>query len=136
MAPITKLTDIKEFSDLSMYTVWGFVSFLLGLASLYFFHNVLGVPYWVAVPLSVGVNLVVHYTTTRLYVFTESDRSIEVGLIIFIAIGIAEIVAITTLVTLLVEYGGANLYWARIGAGIVAALGGFWANGKYNFKVL
>jgi putative flippase GtrA len=136
MAPITKLTDIKEFSDLTQYSLWGFVAFCIGLGSLYVFVGLLYVPYWIAVPLSVCVNLVIHYTASRLFVFTNSDRSIEVGLLIFIAIGIAEIFAITTLVTLLVEYGGANVYWARIGAGIIAALGGFWANGKYNFKVL
>lgn len=121
---------------LTKYSLWGFVAFLLGLASLYLFYNLLHIPYWVAVPLSVCVNLAIHYTTSRLFVFTDNDRSIEVGLIIFAAIGVAEIFMITGLVTLLVEYGGANLYWARIGAGIVAALGGFWANGKYNFKVL
>lgn len=136
MGQITKLTDVREFFELTKYSAWGFVSFVLGLASLYIFFNIFSVPYWIAVPLSVGVNLIVHYTTSRLYVFTDTDRSIEVGLIIFAAIGIAEIFIITGLVTLLVEYGGANLYWARIGAGIVAALGGFWANGKYNFKVL
>lgn len=136
MSANTKLTDIREFSDLTYYSVWGFVAFVLGLASLYVFYNVLAIPYWIAVPLSVGVNLLVHYTASRLFVFTDSERSLEVGLIIFIAIGIVEIFIITGLVTLLVEYGNANVYWARIGAGTVAAVVGFWANGKYNFKVL
>lgn len=136
MSTITKLTDIREFSDLTQYSLWGFVAFILGLASLYVFYNLFAVPYWIAVPLSVGVNLLIHYTASRLFVFTDSDRSIEVGLIIFIAIGIVEIFVITGLVTLAVEYGNANVYWARIGAGTIAAIAGFWANGRYNFKVL
>jgi putative flippase GtrA len=131
-----KLTDVREFTDLTAYSLWGFVSFVLGLASLYVFYNLLHIEYWLSVPLSVSVNLVVHYLTSRLFVFTDTDRSFEVGLIIFAAIGITEIFMITGLVTLLVEYAGANVYWARIGAGVVAAVGGFWANGRYNFKVL
>ena len=131
-----KLTDVREFTDLTYYSLWGFLSFILGIASLYVFYNMLHIEYWLSVPLSVGVNLAVHYLTSRAFVFTDTDRSFQVGLIIFVAIGIVEIFLITGLVTLLVEYGHANVYWARIGAGTVAAIAGFWANGRYNFKVL
>lgn len=131
-----KLTDIREFRDLVAYAFWGFVSFVLGLASLYIFYNLFSVTYWLAVPLSVAVNLVAHYSACHFLVFANRAHAFNVGLMIFAVIGIGEILIITGLVTLLVEYAGAHVYWARIGAGTIAAVAGFWANGHYNFKVL
>lgn len=131
-----KLTDMREFTDLVAYGLWGLASFALGLLSLVLFYNVLAIDYWLAVPLSVGVNLVAHYTACHFLVFTHTKRSFDVGLIIFATIGVLEIGLITGLVTVLVEYAGTDVYWARISAGTVAAVVGFWANGKYNFKIL
>lgn len=131
-----KLTDVREFTDLTAYALWGFGAFMLGLASLFVLYNVLAIEYWLAVPLSVCVNLIAHYTACRLLVFTNSHRSFNIGLLIFAIIGLFEIGTITLLVTILVEYGSVDLYWARIGAGTLAAVLGFWANGRYNFNVL
>ena len=121
---------------LTKYSLWGFATFLLGLGVLYVLYDLLHVPYWIAVPLSVTTNLVAHYAASRLFVFTHTERSVESGLIIFFLIGLAEIIFITGSVTLLVEYAKADVYWTRIVAGIVAAVAGFWANAKFNFKAL
>lgn len=127
---------LAQVSALTQYSAWGFVTFLLGLGALYVLYDICHVPYWIAVPLSVGINLVAHYTASRRFVFTKTERPIEQGLVIFIFIGILEILFITGGVTLLIEYTAADLYWARIGVGIVAAVFGFLANARFNFKAL
>ena len=86
--------------------------------------------------MSVTANLVTHYAASRAFVFTHTERSVESGLIIFFLIGLAEIVFITGSVTLLVEYTHGDVYWTRIGAGVVAAVLGFLANARFNFKAL
>lgn len=126
----------RHFGHLAQFSLWGFISFLLGLAVLYVLYDLLGMDYWLAVPLSVMTHLALHYAATRGFVFTKCERTFEVGFLIFVLIGIAEIVFITGGVTLIVEYLNGDVYWTRIGVGVIAAIGGFWANAKYNFKVL
>lgn len=125
-----------EASKLVHYSLWGFATFLIGLGALYVLYDIWLVPYWIAVPLSVGVNLLLHYAASRRFVFTKTDRPVEEGLFIFICIGVLEIIFITGGVTLLVEYTSVGLYWSRIGVGIVAAVLGFLANARINFKAL
>jgi putative flippase GtrA len=121
---------------LTNFSLLGFISFLIGLASLYVVYDLWGVPYWLAVPISVLVHLAIHYWSTRSLVFTESQRPVEEGFLIFVLIGVAEIIFITGSVTLIVEYLHGNVYWTRIIMGTIAAIGGFWANARYNFRVL
>ena len=134
MSLITKCRE--HLSSLTLFSVFGFVSFLFGLVVLYALYDTLGMPYWLAVPASVLAHLALHYALSRILVFTDSGRSVEEGFAIFVLIGIAEIIFITGTVTLVVEYLGGDVYWTRILAGIVAAIGGFWANAIYTFRVL
>lgn len=126
----------EHVGSLVSFSILGFVSFIAGLVALYVAYDLLGVPYWIAVPFSVMVHLAIHYATSRGFVFTKSTRSVEEGFLIFVIIGIAEIIFITGTVTLIVEFAMGDVYWTRIGAGIVAAIGGFWANAKYTFNAL
>lgn len=116
--------------------MWGFLTFLLGLLSLYVLYDLVHIHYYIAVPLSVMVNLVTHYATSRAFVFTDSNRSVESGFVIFFAIGLCEIIFITVTVALLVEFTQGDVYWARVAAGVIAAIAGFLANAKFNFKAL
>lgn len=121
---------------LTSFSVWGLLSFLIGLGVLYLLFDVSGFPYWIAVPFSIMVHLAVHYWCSRSFVFRKSARSLEEGFLLFVLIGIAEIVLITGLTTLVVEYAMGDVYWTRIIVGVAVALGGFWANARYNFKAL
>ena len=103
---------------------------------LYIAYDIFGIPYWLAVPLSVLCHLGIHYALARSLVFTDSGRTVEEGFALFVVIGIFEIIFITGSVTLLVEYAGADVYWTRIIAGTVAAIGGFWANAVFTFRAL
>ncbi len=128
--PITKLKDLASFS------VFGALSFAIGLAVLYVMYDLANFYYWIAVPFSVMVHLAIHYGLSRHFIFTTSERTIEEGFLIFVLIGVAEIIFITGTVTLVVEYAMGDVYWTRISAGIIAAIGGFFANARWNFKAL
>ncbi len=121
---------------LTAFSLFGLISFLFGLVVLYALYDLAGLPYWVGVPLSVFAHLALHYALARSLVFTDSGRTVEEGFVIFVIIGILEIVCITGTVTLIVEYLGGDVYWTRIGAGVVAAVAGFWANATFTFRAL
>lgn len=123
-----------KLGALTWFSVLGFLSFLVGLGALYILYDLLTLPYYVAVPLSVLAHLAFHYASTRTLVFPNSGRTVEEGFAIFTVIGVFEIVFITGAVTLLVEYAGGNVYWTRIAVGVVAAILGFWANAYFTFR--
>ena len=122
--------------QLVAYGLWGLVAFAVGMLALWVTFDIAGLPYALSVALSVTANLCAHYIASRTFVFTDTARSFEEGFVIFVGIGIAEIIGITALATLAVAYGGADEYVARIAAGILAACIGFWANGRFTFRAL
>lgn len=122
--------------SLTAFSFFGFISFLFGLAVLYVMYDILGVPYWIGVPFSVFAHLALHYALARSLVFTDSGRTIEEGFLIFVIIGILEIIFITGSVTLVVEYLSGDVYYTRIIAGVIAAILGFWANAAFTFRAL
>lgn len=125
---------VSKLGALTWFSILGFISFLIGLGALYVLYDLARVPYYFAVPLSILCHLAFHYASTRTLVFPNSGRSIEEGFVIFVLIGILEIIFITGAVTLIVEYAMGNVYWTRIVVGLIAAIGGFWANAVWNFR--
>lgn len=132
----TYLGPLQSLRALAGFSLWGLISFLVGLGVLYVLYDISHFPYWLAVPFSVMCHLAIHYGMTRSFVFTESQRSLEEGFLIFVFIGVLEIIFITGTVALFVEFAMADVYWVRITAGVVAATLGFLANAKYNFNAL
>ncbi len=123
-------------SDLTRFSLMGGVAFVLSLGLLYVFYDVLALPYYVAIILSFGLGVCAHYFGARLLIFTDTTRSVPMGLAYFIGITILDAILITIGVTLLVEYAAADVYWARVGMGVVAGITNFLLNARYNFGVL
>lgn len=125
-----------QVEQLVAYALWGLVAFAVGMLSLWVTYGIFRLPYSLSVAVSVATNLITHYTTSRLFVFTRSGRTYEEGFAIFALIGVLEIIGITALAIALVEYGSVDEYVARILSGILASIIGFWANGHFTFRAL
>lgn len=116
------------------YSVSGISSFLLDLAILYALITVALLPYWVAVPLAFLTAVTVHYCLCRVWVFRGSPRSVGGGYVYFILILFGSLALIVLIVVGLVEFAHLNVYVARIIASLIAGLGSFYLNGRFNFR--
>ena len=110
--------------------------FAFSIFLLYVLYDLLGLQYYLAVILSFGLGAAGHYFGARILVFGDGGRSVPMGLAYFLVIVVADAALITVGTTLLVEYAGADVYWARIGMGLLAGLTNFFLNARYNFRVI
>ena len=117
------------------YSIFGTTAFLFDLALLYCFRELLAIPYWVAVPLAFVIATSLHYALVRLFVFSDTTRSVHEGYFFFLLIMCSNALLVTGLVVVLVEYVEVTLYLARVSvAGLVGILS-FFLNSRYNFKI-
>lgn len=123
-------------SDLTQFSLMGAFAFVVSLGLLYVFYDLLSWPYYVAVVLSFGLGAAIHYFGARWFIFTDTTRSVPMGLAYFIAINLADAAIITVGTTLLVEYVWFDVYWARVVMGLIAGVTNFFLNARYNFRAL
>ena len=123
------------FSRFVGYSVLGTSAFAIDLGLIYIFYEVIGLAYTLSVPLAFLMATSLHYGAARALVFHDTTRPIGSGYFLFIGIMVTNALIITGLVYALVEYGGMDLYIARIGVAGIIGLVSFYVNARYNFKV-
>ncbi len=117
------------------YTIFGGLTFLGDLILLYAF-NVLGFWYAYSIPLSFLVATSIHYLFSHSIVFKQSGYVSTSQYIKFIAITLTNAGLITLTVFVAVELFSAQLFPARVAAGVCLGFLGFFLNARYNFKTL
>ena len=137
MAENTKDSTLAETgTDLTKFSLMGALAFIVSLGLLYVFYDVLSLPYYVAIALSFGLGAALHYFGARWFIFTDTERSVPMGLAYFIVINLIDAAIITVGTTLLVEYLWFDVYWARVAVGLLAGVTNFFLNARYNFRAL
>ncbi len=110
-------------------------SFLCDLALLALLVEILSVPYQIAVPIAFLFVTSIQHHITRSWVFPPSLRDYKNEYVRFIGIALITAAIVTLVTTLFAEYGGLNIYAARvIGAG-AGGLWSFFANAHFNFRI-
>jgi putative flippase GtrA len=118
------------------YTFFGVLAFGFDLLLLFTLNNFLGLLYYLAVPIAFVIATSTHYALLRTFVYHDSTRALGEGYALFLAIMISNVLAITLLVALLVEYTAITLYPARMIIGTLFGLLSFFLNSRYNFKIV
>lgn len=118
------------------YTFFGALAFSLDIGLLYLLRDVVGVPYYFAVPTAFMIATSLHYIALRTLVFHDTERLPVEGYFYFLFIMVTNALLVTAVVVGLVELLAVNLYVARIGVGTIFGFISFFLNSRYNFKVL
>lgn len=117
------------------YTTVGVATFALDLLMLTFAVSVLGVPYYLATPISFLIAVSVNYAVSRHFVFRGSSRRWHHGYAYFIGVALGGAVATTALVAALVSYFGLYYLVARVVVAGIVGMGNYLFNLYVNFNV-
>jgi putative flippase GtrA len=93
-------------------------------------------PYYIGTAVGAAVATTLHYAAVRRWVFPASRQTLIGGYERFVVIAFVVVVCITGGTILLVSGLGVNVYIARVLVSVVAAIGSFFVNGRYNFHAL
>lgn len=122
-------------SKLARYLFSGGGLFLVSMAILYVLYGVVGLPYYIGTLVGAAIAITGHYAATRWWVFPASKQTLIGGYERFVVIALVVVACITSGTVLLVNFG-ANVYVARALVSLIAAVGSFFLNGRYNFHTL
>ncbi len=117
------------------YTAVGTSTFALDLALLFFLTDVLGVYYVFSAGIAFAIAVSLNYWLSREHVFPETERALESGYVIFLAIAGVGLFTVMGLMYLAVDVLGFSYILSRI---IIAGFVGLWTYGMnlyVNFKV-
>jgi putative flippase GtrA len=107
---------IKKFLK---YLSAGWFQFILDLFLLWIFTDFLGVYYLFSASISVVISSILGFTLNKKYVFKKSKRKFSQGYLIFLAITIGKIFAITSLLFFFVDFLQVNYILGRILTGLI-----------------
>lgn len=117
------------------YSSVGVSTFVLDLALLFFFTDVLGVYYVLSAGIAFSIAISINYVLSRTHVFSETTRALESGYVLFFLIAGAGLIAVLGLMYLAVDVLGFGYIISRI---VIAGFVGFWTYGMnvyVNFNV-
>ncbi|TAJ15917.1 GtrA family protein [Patescibacteria group bacterium] len=126
----------RTFSRFVRYFAVGGSTFLIDLAILYALTTFFHVPYQIAVAIGFGIGVSLNYFIARRFVFKGTERTMHHGYVYFLSAGILGIIAVTSLVSLLVESFGFSLIVARVLVSGCVGIVNYLFNLHVNFKVV
>ena len=118
------------------YASVGVSTLLFDLGMLYVAVSLIGVPYYVATPITFLIAVSCNYVLSRHFVFKDSARSWHVGYSYFAVVAILGAFVTTALVAGLVSYLGLYYLVARILVAGLVGIGNYLFNLYFNFKVV
>ena len=118
------------------YASVGVGTFVLDLGMLYVSTSIFGVPYYISTPCAFLIALSINYMISRRVVFTKTERTWHRGYVYFTAVGAVGAFLTTSLVALLVVYGGLQYLIARGIVAVIVGMCNYFFNLFVNFKVV
>ena len=118
------------------YAGVGVSTLLFDLGMLYVAVSLIGVPYYVATPITFLIAVSCNYVLSRRFVFKDSERSWHGGYGYFGIAAIFGATVTTLLVAALVSYFGLYYLLARILVAGLVGIGNYLFNLYFNFKVV
>lgn len=125
----------RTFTRFVRYFAVGGSTFLIDLVILYLLTAFFYVPYQLAVAIGFGIGVSLNYFIARRFVFKGTKRTMQHGYAYFITAGILGMIAVTSLVSLLIESFGVSLIIARVFVSGVVGIVNYLFNLHLNFKV-
>jgi putative flippase GtrA len=117
------------------YGTVGVLTLLFDLAMLYTAVSYVGIPYYVATPLSFFIAVSCNYLLSRRFVFMGTERSFHGGYFYFTLFAILGAALTTALVALLVSTLGMYYLLARVIVAGIVGMGNYLFNLHINFNV-
>jgi putative flippase GtrA len=117
------------------YATIGVSTLLFDLGMLYIAVSIIGVPYYIATPITFLIAVSCNYALSRRFVFKGSTRSWHGGYTYFAVVAILGAVVTTTLVATLISYLGLYYLVARVLVAGLVGIGNYLFNLHLNFKV-
>jgi putative flippase GtrA len=124
-----------RFERFARYMAVGVSTFLFDLGMLYVAVSVIGIPYYIATPLSFLIAVSCNYAISRQLVFRGTERSWHGGYMYFALVAISGAAVTTLLVGFLVSYLGLFYIVARVLVAGIVGIGDYLFNLHLNFKV-
>ena len=130
------MVSTQALARFMRYTAVGVSTFLLDLAMLYGAVHFVGIPYYIATPISFLLAVSCNYAISRSFVFRETKRSWGTGYAYFIFVALAGAAATTALVSALVVSFDLFYLYARVLVAGIVGITNYLINLHLNFKVV
>ncbi|HEX5774633.1 MAG TPA: GtrA family protein [Candidatus Paceibacterota bacterium] len=136
MSPAIALLKGPALRRFLKYSTVGFATFCFDLVLLLLFVEVLGISFFVAVPLGFVIAVSVNYALSRLHVFPGTKRSVHAGYAYFLlSAGLGAFLS-TSGVAILVLEAGLHYLPARVMVAGFVGIVNYLFNLHYNFRVM